>query len=220
MTDHPAQQDSTAGVTSRRDARRREVSKGDRREHALLDALEGLLGEVSWERISVDRITERGEVGRTAFYFYFRSKEAALQALIERSLASIWETGGDWLFGEGEPREALGRAVEGLVAAWDAHAALLGAVVEAASYDPGIRFFWQSELEGFIDAVEARIERDVASGHGCRGLDPRGTAEALCWMNERCCYVYLSPGGDRRRPEEVAGKLFAIWRSTLYGPGS
>lgn len=39
-------------------------------------------------------------------------------------------------------------------------------------------------------------------------------------MNERCCYVYLSPGEDRRQPEEVAGKLFAIWRSTLYGPGS
>jgi TetR/AcrR family transcriptional regulator, ethionamide resistance regulator len=196
--------------------RRRAPTKGDRRERALLDAIEVLLAEAPLARLSVDRIAARAGVSRTAFYFYFSSKEAALRALVERSLAPIWQTSGEWLFGDAEPRETLVRAVGGLVEAWTGHRELLTAVIDAASYDAEIADLWRDQLEGFIDAVEGRIRRDTEAGRA-RTVDPRLTAEALCWMNERYCYVYLGSGPRQRSPEQVREVLVHVWYETIYG---
>jgi AcrR family transcriptional regulator len=204
----------------RSDGRRRRPTKGDRRERALLDAFEELLGELPLSRISIDRIAERSGVSRTAFYFYFPSKEAALSSLLQRTLASIWERAGGWFFGDGEPLEALRRGIDGLTRSWTEHSWLLAAVADAASYDPQIRAMWEGELESFIDAVAARIDRDIAEGVAREGIDARGVAETLCWMNERYCYIYLGPGKARRSAGVVSERLFEIWSSVIYGqPG-
>lgn len=207
-----------SGATSRTGSQR-PPSKGDRREQALLDAIEELLLRLPFKQLSVGRIAAEAGVSRTSFYFYFRSKEVALQALVERTLASIWENAGGFLFGDEGHLEALRRGIDGVVDAWDQHGPLLTAVVDASSYDAEIAAMWRAQLEGFIDAVETRVHRDAAAGLAREGIDPRGTAEALVWMNERLCYVQLGGRGPRRRePETVAAQLFGIWRAALY-PG-
>lgn len=197
--------------------RRRAQTRGDVREHALLDAMERLLAERSLRELSLDEIAARAGVSRTAFYFYFANKEAALHALVERSLASIWDTAAAWIFGqEGDPRRSLERAAAGLVRAWAEHGALLTALIDAAAYDENLRGFWRTQMEEFIRECAARIERDRVAGLTREGVDPRGVAEALCWMNERYCYMYLgsdaTPAAQRRVKRFVAD----VWYHAIY----
>lgn len=199
-----------------RQATRRPPSKGDRRERALLDAMEELLALRPLAELSVEGIATRAGVGRTAFYFYFASKEAALRALVERTLASVWRTAGDWFFSDADPETSLRGGVEGLVSAWAGHAPLLTAVADATAYDPDMRGFWRDQLESFITAVTERIERDAKAGLTWEGLQPRAAAEALCWMNERYCYTYLGSDSPSKTGPEAAEALFWVWRHAIY----
>jgi TetR/AcrR family transcriptional regulator, ethionamide resistance regulator len=196
--------------------RRRAPTKGDRREQALLDALEQLLAEQPIARLSVDQIASAAGVSRTSFYFYFASKEAAVMRLVERSVATIWQAPDSWLTGEGDPRRGLDHAVAAAVSAWQEHGAVLGAVVEAAAYDRELWEFWRNLLDGFIEASAARIRRDQKVGVARAGLDPRATAEALCWMNERYLYAALATAEPARPAAEVHRVLVEVWTRTLY----
>src|ERR671939_495555 len=115
--------------------RRRAPTKGDRTEQALLDALERLLAEQPISRISVDRIARAAGLTRTAFYFHFASKEAALRRLVERAVAAIWEVPQSWLLGEGDPDEGLERGIAVTAQAWATHGAVFAAVAETAAQD-------------------------------------------------------------------------------------
>jgi TetR/AcrR family transcriptional regulator, ethionamide resistance regulator len=207
---------ASATTDSQADGRRRAPTKGDRREQALLDALEQLLAEQPISRISVDQIARAAGLTRTAFYFYFGNKEAALRRLAERAVAAIWEVPDSWLLDEGDPHEGLERGLAVTVQAWVEHGAVFAAVAETAAYDADFWAFWREQLEGFIEAVAERIEADRARGLTREGIDPRGAAEALCWMNERYLYVYLAREDGRRAPEEVKDVLLDLWRRAIY----
>jgi AcrR family transcriptional regulator len=199
--------------------RRRAPTKGDRREEALLDALEQLLGQQPISRVSVDRIARAAGLTRTAFYFYFASKEAALRRLVERAVAAIWEVPDSWLLDEGDPEEGLERGLAVTAEAWAKHGAVFAAVAETAANDADLWGFWREQLEGFIDAAAKRIEADRARGLTREGIDPRPLAEALCWMNERYLYVSLARDDNRRPPEEVQRVLLDLWRRAIYDQG-
>jgi TetR/AcrR family transcriptional regulator, ethionamide resistance regulator len=197
--------------------RRRTPTKGDRREQALLDALELLLAEQPVARLSVDQIAGEAGLSRTAFYFYFSSKEGAVMRLVERSVAAIWQVPDSWLLdSEADPVDSLDRSLAETVRVWTEHGAVVGAVVEAASYDRELWEFWRRTLEGFIDAAAERIARDQKVGRTRPGLDPRATAEALCWMNERYLYAALAADGTPSRADEVHKTLLGIWLRVLY----
>jgi AcrR family transcriptional regulator len=196
--------------------RRRSPSKGDRRESALLDALEQLLAERSIASVSVDQIAGRAGVSRTAFYFYFPSKELAAMALVERVVAAIWQGPDTWLTGDGDPRTELGRAIGELTRAWTEHGAVLNAMVEAAAYDRELWDMWREVMDGFIEAATARIERDAGRGLTQEGLDARAVAGALCWMNERYCYATLGGDVSTSTPEQVTRILVDVWLRTIY----
>jgi TetR/AcrR family transcriptional regulator, ethionamide resistance regulator len=197
--------------------RRRAPTKGDRSEQALLDALERLLAEHPISRVSVDRIARAAGLTRTAFYFHFASKEAALRRLVERAVAAIWEVPDSWLLDRGDPHEGLERGLAAVAEAWSTHGAVFAAVAEAAAHDAEVWAFWHGQLETFIDAVARRIEADRARGLTREGVDPRPLAEALCWMNERYLYVHLAREDDRRSQDEVQRVLLDVWRRAIYG---
>ena len=51
----------------------------------ILDALQQLLKDKKMQNISVSEIARAAEMGKGSIYYYFPSKEAILNALIERS---------------------------------------------------------------------------------------------------------------------------------------
>jgi AcrR family transcriptional regulator len=203
-------------VGARRTTEGARAAKGDRRERAILDSLESLLVEIPLSRLSVGQIAERAGVGRTAFYFYFESREAALTALARRSLEPIWEAGGDWLFGDADASAGLSRGLRGVVDLWRERGHLLAALVDAASLDTGVLAMWREQIEEIVSAVARRIERDAARGHTWPGIDAEQTARTLGWMTERYCYMYLPPRPWQRTPDEVHQALLQTWHHAIY----
>ena len=67
------------------------MRKGDAREAALLEATEELLHRIAPAELTVEAIARRAQLTRTAFYFYFASKEEAIGRLAERYLGEIFE---------------------------------------------------------------------------------------------------------------------------------
>jgi AcrR family transcriptional regulator len=197
--------------------RRRAPTKGDRREQALLDALERLLAQQPVARLSVDQIAGEAGLSRTAFYFYFSSKEAAVMRLVERTMSAIWQVPDSWLLDDdADPAESLNRSLGAAVRVWAEHGAVLAAVVEAASYDRELWEFWRRTLDGFIEAAAQRIARDQKAGRARADLDPHTTAEALCWMNERYLYAALAADGTPQRSAEVLETLAGVWKRVVY----
>jgi AcrR family transcriptional regulator len=196
--------------------RRRRPTKGDRREQALLDSFEALLGEHSFAEVSVDQIALRAGVSRTAFYFYFPNKAAALASIIDRSAMDIWRVPDSYLTGEGDPAVELEQVVRATVDTWVAQGKVLSAALELAGSDEQFWQVWREQLEGFIEAAAARIERDRTRGLAPPGPPARPLASALCWMIERYCFVALCLE-PRTAPEEVVAVLCHAWWSSIYG---
>ena len=58
----------------------------------ILDALQKLLEAKDIKNISVSEIARAAEMGKGSLYYYFPSKEAILEALVERDYAKPLET--------------------------------------------------------------------------------------------------------------------------------
>jgi TetR/AcrR family transcriptional regulator, ethionamide resistance regulator len=196
------------------------ATKGDRREQAILDALESLLTEYPLASVSIARIAERAGVGRTAFYFYFSSREAALAALAQRSVAPVYVAAQEWLYGDEDPLAELDRGLRAVVDLWIEQAHLFVALIDAASHDLAMFELWREQIEGLVRAVSERIERDSRRGLTWPGIDAGRTARALAWMTERYCYMYVPQRHSGGLPrDEVIDALRHVWQRSIY-PGA
>ncbi len=196
---------------SRAEQRRRrpEVRKGDARELLLLEATEDLLRSATPQELTVEAITARANVSRTAFYFYFASKEEAVGRLAERYLGEVLIAARPAFDNTIPLADGIRAAIENQVEVWGRHGRALAAVADLASYDPEIRKLWRTQIEAFIDPVRIRMsvlqrERgERVSRHN------RVRAEAIVWALERYYYVWVSGYYDHS-PKEVTETLHEI----------
>jgi AcrR family transcriptional regulator len=200
-----------AAVQPRAEQRRRRtlIRKGDARELALLDATEELLRSGSVQDLTVEGITARAKLTRTAFYFYFASKEQAVGRLAERYLGEIFEAAKPAFDPEIPLEQGVRAAIENQVEVWGRHGGALAAVADLAGSDATIRELWTSQIESFVEPVQERL----ATYQRERGQRPsphnRVRAEALVWMLERYYYVWAS-GYYRHPPKAIADTLYEI----------
>jgi TetR/AcrR family transcriptional regulator, ethionamide resistance regulator len=198
-------------VRSRTEQRRRrtEIRKGDARELALLDAAEELLRSGSVQDLTVEAITRRAKLTRTAFYFYFASKEQAVGRLAERYLGEIFEAAQPAFDPDIPLAEGIRTAIENQVEVWGKHGGALVAVADLAGSDPAIRELWTSEIEAFVEPVRERITAHQRERGQRPFRDNRVRAEALVWMLERYYYVWASGHYDHP-PKAIADTLYEI----------
>jgi TetR/AcrR family transcriptional regulator, ethionamide resistance regulator len=198
----------SAAAQPRAEQRRRRtlISKGDARELALLNATEELLRSGSVEELTVEAIARRAKLTRTAFYFYFASKEQAVGRLAERYLGEIFEAARPAFDSELPLEEGVRAAIDNQVQVWGKHGRALAAVADLAASDPQIRELWRIQIEAFVEPVRERI----AARQRERGQRPsrnnRLRAEALVWMLERYYYVWASGHYDHP-PRAIADTL-------------
>ena len=199
------------GTGTRAEQRRRrpQLRKGDARELALLDATEELLGSGSVEDLTVEAISKRAQVSRTAFYFYFASKEEAVGRLGERYLAEILEAAAPAFDPEIPLEQGIRAGIENQVEVWGKHGRALAAVADLAGSDPTIRELWTNAIEAFVEPVRERM----AAAQRERGERPsrhnRVRAEAVVWMLERYYRLWAS-GHYTHPPKTVADTLSEI----------
>lgn len=62
-----------------------DTKKNEKKYNLILDALQQLLEDKNIQNISVSEIAQKAGIGKGSIYYYFPSKEAILDALIERS---------------------------------------------------------------------------------------------------------------------------------------
>ena len=63
----------------------------------ILDALQSLLEQKDIQTISVSEIAQTAGIGKGSIYYYFPSKDAMLEALVERSYEKPLLTANTWL---------------------------------------------------------------------------------------------------------------------------
>ncbi|ANE81488.1 TetR family transcriptional regulator [Mycobacterium adipatum] len=190
---------------------RRPALRSDERREAILDALDGWLQESSLDAVNVAEITAQAGVTRSAFYFYFENKAAAVAALIERLVAEVFVVSDEFTTGSGDPRERVYAMLEGLFDSADRYRHVFSAMLEARGSSAAVRQIWDDGRDAFTPSVTEliRAERSADSP------DPEVLAAVLLEFNDRMVERFLF-GGALTRDQLIDGAA-AIWLSTIYG---
>jgi TetR/AcrR family transcriptional regulator, ethionamide resistance regulator len=170
--------------------------------------------ETSFKDLTVDEIARATGITRSAFYLYFRDKHELLMEATREVADELYREADRWWHGDGEPEALIHAALTGVTAVYARHGSLLRIATEVATYDEEIRRFWLGLVERFVTATAAHLRREQKARRVRRLLRARDTAEALVWMVERCCYVYLAEGD--RDPRELVEALAPIWLNAIY----
>lgn len=188
---------------------RRPAVRSDVRREAILDALDEWLRESSLEAINVAEIAKQAGVSRSAFYFYFENKGAAVAALMERIIDEIEAVNTALVTGEASPRDRVVTMLDGLLDTCDRYRHVFGAMLEARGSSAAVREIWDSARESFAPAVADLIAAQRTSPN------PQVLALVLLEFNDRIIERFVL-GGPLSRAELTEGAA-AVWLSTVYG---
>jgi AcrR family transcriptional regulator len=199
-------------------SRRRGPSKGDLKEQAILETAERLLREKSIHEIGVDELAKGAGISRPTFYFYFESKFAVLQALVDRVVHESYDVASRWLTRDDEiPERAIRHTLEAIAAQWREHGPIMRAAVETWGAVPEMGRYWEAITAGFVEAAAGKIRRERRSGVAPDGPEAKSLATALIWMNERCFYTAAAGASPSLAPDELVDTLTTVWLRSVYG---
>lgn len=194
---------------------RRPPQRSDARRDAILDALERSLQESSLEEVNLTEIAGQAGVSRSAFYFYFENKAAAVAALMERMYDDTFFVTDVFTSVTDSPRTRVYTMLGGLFETWERHRHLFRARLEARGSSTAVREMWDSARESFVEPVAGMIRAERAAGRAPDGLDASLLASVLLEFNDRML-ERLTLGGTLTRKQLMDGAA-AIWLSTVYG---
>lgn len=194
---------------------RRAVNRGDQRRAALLDALDALLREQTLEQVNVSEISRRAGVTRSAFYFYFESKAAAVLAL----MAELYDDASDatdlLVKAEGDPRERIRAVITTLFDSVERTPHTYRALLEARATSPDVRELWDAGRADFATMVAEMIERERAGGDATPGPPATALAAVLLDLNDHAVERHALGAGPPR--EEHIDALTHLWITGIYG---
>jgi AcrR family transcriptional regulator len=193
--------------------------RGDFSRTALLAALDELIAGAPLADIGIADITRTAGLTRSAFYFYFPSKAAAVAALLADFYDEMIDAAEDWYEGgTGLPEDRLRIGFAASVALWRARAGLMVAMLDAVGSDAEVRGVWEAWIDGFVERVAARITDDRRRGVSAGEVDPRALAAVLVGAAfaamERDVRAIR---GGREPSDEITVALVDVWRRALYG---
>ncbi len=208
-------------AAARRKSNRRKstATPRERRQRArrrIIDSAVRLADRRSFREITVDEIARSAKVSRPAFYTHFSDKQELLLVAVQAVSERLYEMAERWWHGVGPPPERVCRALEGVVSVYAEEAPLLRIATEVSTYDEEVRALWLDIAGRFIETTADHVRSEQDAGVIPPTLDPQTTAEALFWMAERCCYIYLGRG--ERTQQEVVAALAPAWTAALYPP--
>lgn len=191
------------------------ATKGDERRSALLEALEDHLRESSLDDISIADISQRAGVTRSAFYFYFENKAAAVAALYEEMYADGFDAA-EVLGGAGTVRDRIASAIDAIFHGWAQRTHLYRAILDARAASPAVRDQWDALQQSYVDVVAALITSEREVGAAPVGPDAHALATALLDLNDRTLgrVVHAPAGFD---VDEHLESVVHVWMASIYG---
>jgi AcrR family transcriptional regulator len=201
----------TRNASKTRDRRRPEITR------RLRIAIEQLLADgESFTQLSVERLTAAAGLPRSTFYLYFGDKGQLLEELAEDVVSELLTTVREWTaLPPGATRTEVEAIMRRLTDAYSAHGLLMRAVVDASSYDEGVRDRFRRLVDGCAREIAEHIRTGQRHGSVRACLSPEPTAQWLTWMTERGLYQ-LAVDANKSRRAELADSLTTILWSALY----
>lgn len=192
----------------------RPAHRGDRRRAALLESLRHHLHESSLESINIADISRLAGVTRSAFYFYFENKAAAVAALTQEMYAEAFAAA-EVLRGDGPPAARIEGTIRGLFDTWDRHQVIYRAMLDARATSPAVRAMWEADRQSFVGPVAAMIAEERAAGRAPAGPEPTMLAGILLDLNDRMLERLAAGRADDR--EQRVAAVVTVWLRTIYG---
>lgn len=197
---------------------RRRPLRSDRIRAELLAGLEALLHDGTLEKITVADIAEQAGLTRSAFYFYFENKGAAVAALSEKMYDDAAETASDLFTMTGPPRARFEHQIRGLVEVWERNRALYRAMLDARQTNPDVRELFDAGRESFIEPLAGMIDAERAAGNAPAGPSSTALATLLLELNDHA--IERLARGDELPVEDRIEGLITIWLRAIYGTES
>lgn len=185
--------------------------KGEATRARLLEAAEGVFGELGYHDASIVKITEAAHVGQGTFYLYFTSKKKIFDELV-RDLNRRVRHAMKEASSQGETRleaELLGfRAYFRFTAE---HPTLYRIIRQAEFVSPEmLRYHYERLSVGYIEALREAVGRGEVNS-----LDPEALAYALMGMGEMIGMRWILWGEGQPMPPAVLDELGRIVRCAL-----
>jgi len=200
-------------VRSRTD--RRPTQRSDHRREAILDAMDRWLQSSDLDTVNIAEIAREAGVGRSAFYFYFENKAAAVAALTERMIDETFAVHDDFINGDAPPERRIGQMLDGLIDTWQRHRHVFRAMLDARGASPMIREIWDSARESFVGSVAEMIRSDRTAGLARDGADAEVLAVLLLEFNDRL--LERLSWGSELTPQQLRDGAADVWFATIYG---
>jgi AcrR family transcriptional regulator len=195
------------------------ATKGDERRAALLEALDHHLRDAgpgaSLDAINVADLSRRAGVTRSAFYFYFDNKAAAVAALMEEMYDDAWDAA-DLAGDDGAMQQRVTTAIRAIFRGWAQRTYIYRAMLEARASSPAVREQWDSFQESFVVVLAAVVEGERTAGVAPGGADPTAVATALLDLNDRTLERLVHAPADFDWDGHVEAVVH-IWLSSIYG---
>ncbi|MCD2264149.1 TetR/AcrR family transcriptional regulator [Dietzia aurantiaca] len=189
--------------------------RGDRRREDILSALDERLKTTALDDISVADLTEAAGITRSAFYFYFDSKAAAVSMLLVVVNKEAGEAIDIIVGGEGDFRRrvtaGLTRLIDRVLEVDHIYRALLTA---RTKHEP-TREMWDAGRRYNAAPVADFIRAERAAGRAPDGADAQSLAEGLMQLNQQILErVVYEPGAPR---DALLAITTDMWVRTVYG---
>lgn len=191
--------------------------KGGLRRESILRALENLLETTTLNELNVRDIAKAAGVTRSAFYFYFENKAAAVSELSKVVDEEVAAASAIYSGGAADPAGQVEQMICAVRDTWMRHPHLFRAMRDARASDAGVDDLWNNGLESFVEPVAAVIDSERAASRAPAGADSRMLSlillESIVHLGSRYWM------GDQK-PSDVAGAtraLSTVWVGTIYG---
>jgi TetR/AcrR family transcriptional regulator len=190
-----------------------------RTDERILDAALGLFATRGYDATSLDAIAAELGVRKQTILYWFASKEALLDAVVERSAAELAQALDAAIAGAGPGRERIDAVLQEVFRFGVRRPALLGLLRELNRLGPPVSAGLEAGLHPLIERATALLADEMAAGR-VRQSDPKivlvvlyATVVGVATETEAQRMVGLAPGVTTLR--RLRRELLAFVRAAL-----
>ncbi|WP_235027449.1 TetR/AcrR family transcriptional regulator [Dietzia psychralcaliphila] len=165
--------------------------------------------------ISVADLTDAAGITRSAFYFYFDSKAAAVTVLLSSIQATAAKSNDMLVNSDGRFRSRVSATLSRLADRMVDNAHVYRALLTARTTHEPMRRLWDEGRAELAAPIAEYIRSERAAGRAPDGADADSLATALIQINESVLeHLVYDPGADR---EPMIATASDLWVRAIYG---
>lgn len=179
--------------------------KGQATRQSLLEAAEGVFGEVSYDQASIAEITRRAGVSNGTFYLYFPSKSAIYGELVRQIGHNLRRFTAEAVAGIGDRKKLEREGYKAFFRFVLQHPAIYRIVRQAEFVDrEAFREYYISFTDGYAEGL-----REAAEAGKIRALDPEVVAWSLAGIGDLVGVRWVLLG-DGEIPDSVLDSIIDL----------